>query len=548
MSKFSLFVLTAAIVLGSIGPALASAPSIVIDGSSVPADVPAVVSDGRVLVPLRGVFERLGASVSYDAVSQSASASMGGKLVQVTVGSRAAYVNGRRYDLDVAAREFAGRMMIPLRFVAQSLGASVDYDGPSNTVVIVSGLKPGSFAAMTSGPNEIASLHTGQGPSVEDQRPDSGSIVGSEYPSIYARFDGGTSAVNPASVRVLVDGADVTGSSTISSAYVTYTPTSPLMTGLHSVTITGNTDDGTGFTSGWSFRTDAGTVSDYTSTSFAGGGLGYNYGYGPNGYGGWGGFDWPVHGFGPFGFFPPGFSVFTPGQLFFVSGGAIAVVFVSQFFPAGNGVFTISGFPGTFPLTPWLGNPGMFWGVAQVPFGVTAHNAIIAARFQTPGGRKFIVHSMAPLEILGTRKTLPANIHYAVLPHVVNHPTSLRAAVVFERVMPEHIAVAHPVHTSPQAQHIGWENAPSAPGLHAPVVARGEPVMRGQPVGIHPGFGPPMPPAHPIVHPVIHPVVHAPQTMPIVTPGLARFPMMQWQFQAPSHPVAPPVSTASKQR
>ena len=80
MSKFSLFVLTVAIVLGSIGPALASAPSIVIDGSSVPADVPALVSDGRVLVPLRGVFERLGASVSYDAVSQSASASMGVRL------------------------------------------------------------------------------------------------------------------------------------------------------------------------------------------------------------------------------------------------------------------------------------------------------------------------------------------------------------------------------------------------------------------------------------------------------------------------------------
>ena len=74
-----------------------------------------------------------------------------------------------------------------------------------------------------------------------------------------------------------------------------------MMTGLHSVTITGNTDNGATFTSGWSFRIDAGSVSDYTSTSFTGGALGYNYGSGPFGFGGWGGLGWPVHGFGPFG-------------------------------------------------------------------------------------------------------------------------------------------------------------------------------------------------------------------------------------------------------
>ena len=543
MSRFHPFLLAAAIALGTIGPALASAPSIVIDGSTVPADVPALVSDGRVFVPLRGVFERLGARVSYDAASQTALASLDGKVVQVTVGSTVAHVDGRRYDMDVAAREFAGRVMIPLRFVAQALGANVDYDGPSNTVVIVSGMRPGSFAAMTSGPNEISAARTGHAPSIEDQHPSSGTVVGSEYPSIYARFDGGSSAVDPASVRVMVDGADVTGSSTISSAYVSYTPSSPLLTGLHSVTITGNADDGTTFTSGWSFRIDAGTVSDYTSTSFTGGDLGYNYGYGQYGYGGWGGFGWPVHGFGPFGFSPPGFSLFTPGSLFFVSGGVIGVVFVSQFFPSGNGVFTISGFPGTFPLTPWLGNPGMFWGTAQVPFGVTAHQAIIAARFQTPGGRKFIVHSMAPLEILGTRKSLPPSLHYAVLPRLVNHPTSLHNAVVFERMIPEHVTMLHAVR-SIQPQHIGWENAPSSPAVaHAPIMVRGEPGVHGQPVAIHPVAAPGMPVAHPIVHPVIHPVIHPPQTMPVVAPGMQRFPMMQWQFQAPSHPAIPVTGT-----
>ncbi|MBV8204489.1 MAG: hypothetical protein JO195_05625 [Candidatus Eremiobacteraeota bacterium] len=540
MSAFYRFLLAAALALGTIAPAMAAAPSIVIDGSNVSPDVPALAADGRVLVPLRGVFERLGAHVSYDAATQTASASLDGHFVQVTVGSRTAYVDGKRYDLDVGAREFGGRVMIPLRFVAQSLGVSVDYDGPSNTVVIVSGHKPGSFAAMTSGPAIIVS-HTGQGPSVEDMSPSSGTIVGSEYPSIYARFAGGSSAVDPASVRMVVDGQDVTGSSTISSAYVSYTPTSPMMTGLHSVTITGNSDSGATFTSGWSFRIDAGSVSDYTSTSFAGGG-GYGYGYSPYGYGygGYGGFGWPVHGFGQFGYYPPGFSLFTPGSLFFVSGGIINVVFVSQFFPAGNGVFTISGFPGTYPLTPWLGNPGFFWGTAAVPFGVTAHSAIIAARFETPGGRKFIVHSMAPLEIQGKRHTLPADLRYAVVPRVVNHPTSLRNAVTFERIVSERVAATHPVRLSPaEPHHIAWENAPTtprmlrAPGWSAPK----EPALQpGHPV---------TPVMHPIEHPVIHPVIHPAMTMPFA-PGMQRFPMSQWQFQAPSRPAFAPVATAPK--
>ena len=152
------------------GPARASAPSIVIDGSSLPGDVPALVSGDHVLVPLRGVFERLGAHVDFDAATQTASATLNGMLVQVVIGSRTARVNGSERTLDTPAREVAGRVMIPLRFVAESLGISVDYDTPSDTVVIVSGMRPGNFAAMDSGP-EPAAAAAKTAPSVEDERP-----------------------------------------------------------------------------------------------------------------------------------------------------------------------------------------------------------------------------------------------------------------------------------------------------------------------------------------------------------------------------------------
>jgi len=529
MRPITRLLLSFGLIFAFVAPA-AAAPSIVIDGSRLPADVPALVSGDHVLVPLRGVFERLGARVSYDASSGTAAATLGATIVQVAVGSRTAWVNGERRSLDVEPREVAGRIMIPLRFVAESLGVSVDYDGPSDTVVIVTGLKPGNFAAMTTGPN-VAAVPK-QAPSVEDERPGSGSLVGSQYPSIYARFAGGSSAVDPGSVRITVDGADVTGSSTISSAYVSYTPTTPLQTGQHSVSITGTADDATPFSSSWSFRIDAGTSSDYTVGTY-GGGLGFAGS-------GFDGFGFPRFGFHRFGFFPPGFSVFTPGQLFFVNGDIIEVIFVSQFFPFGNAFFTISGFPGVFTLNPWLGSPGFFWGFARVPFGVTAQNAIIAARFTTPGGQKIIVHSTAPVRIEGERRSLPSEIRYAVLPRLINRPSSPRHVVAFERVIPRTFESLRPVKGGGgiPGMHDGGSHfsLPAPVNLHGqtvhpiPVMEHPLPVVRPAPIVIHPA---------PIgVHPIIHPAPVMPRpAMPVIP--VQRFPMPQWQSITPARPQLP---------
>jgi hypothetical protein len=435
-------VLISALVLTLLGglPMLAAAsadgvPSIVIDGSKLPSDVPALVSGDHVLVPLRGVFEQFGASVSYDESSAVATAALGATTVQVTVGSVQARINGRPATMDVAARELAGRVMIPLRFVAQALGVSVDYDASANTVVIVSGLRPGSFAAYSGGPVYTNVTHTA--PSVESVRPESGTIVGSQYPSIYARFAGGTSAVDPGTVQVLVDGQDVTDQSTVSSAYVSYTPIQALTSGMHSVQILGQSGDGTPFNESWTFRVDAGSATDYTVGSYGGGGGYGGYGAGYPGYG----FGSPAFGFGwpwfhRFGFAPPGFSVFTPGPLFFTSGNFIEVVLISRFFPFGTGFFTISGIPGQCAFAPWLGNPGMFWGAVQVPAGAVMNNAVIEAHFKMPDGRQVAIRSTAPLQIEGQRHSLPADLHYAVLPHLTNQPHTLGQAVVFDRVEP----------------------------------------------------------------------------------------------------------------
>lgn len=107
-----------------------------IDGQPVGFDVPPSAVQGRVLVPLRGIFERLGATVDYDTASQHIVAIRGGKTVELTVGSRQARVNTIPTLLDVPAFTTNGRTMVPLRFISESLGADVQWVAANQTILI----------------------------------------------------------------------------------------------------------------------------------------------------------------------------------------------------------------------------------------------------------------------------------------------------------------------------------------------------------------------------------------------------------------------------
>jgi copper amine oxidase-like protein len=129
------------LVLSLAGPQVGLAQpaiQVYVDGQVVNFDVPATVIDGRVLVPLRGVFERLGATVDYDASTQHIVALRGNQAVELTIGSRQARVNNLPALLDVPAFTIAGRTMVPLRFVSESLGAGVQWVDASRTILITS--------------------------------------------------------------------------------------------------------------------------------------------------------------------------------------------------------------------------------------------------------------------------------------------------------------------------------------------------------------------------------------------------------------------------
>lgn len=94
---------------------------------------------GRVLVPLRGVFESLGATVNYDAPTSTIYATRGATNVRLRLGSTQADVNGETRYLDVPAQSRFGRTFVPLRFVSETLGAQVQWAAAQRTVYITQG-------------------------------------------------------------------------------------------------------------------------------------------------------------------------------------------------------------------------------------------------------------------------------------------------------------------------------------------------------------------------------------------------------------------------
>ena len=116
----------------------AQAPiNVTVDGDLVRfTNQPPVLQFGSVLVPLRGVFEKLGATVAYDGGTKSILAVRGATTVSLRLGSREAVINNVPQNLSVPAQAVNGTTLVPLRFVSEALGAQVKWVSSSRTVIV----------------------------------------------------------------------------------------------------------------------------------------------------------------------------------------------------------------------------------------------------------------------------------------------------------------------------------------------------------------------------------------------------------------------------
>ncbi len=101
--------------------------TVMVDGKFVEFDVPPTIIDGRTLVPVRGIFEALGATVEWDQATKTASSTLGKDSVSLTLGSNIMKKNNEDITLDVPATIIDGRTLVPARAIAEAYGCTVNW-------------------------------------------------------------------------------------------------------------------------------------------------------------------------------------------------------------------------------------------------------------------------------------------------------------------------------------------------------------------------------------------------------------------------------------
>lgn len=99
-------------------------------------NVKPTIENGRTIVPVRAVSEKLGAEVLWDEDTKTVIVKSGNVEIKMVINSAEAYVNGEKVQLDVPARITDDRTVVPLRFVAENLDLNVNWDEASRTVIV----------------------------------------------------------------------------------------------------------------------------------------------------------------------------------------------------------------------------------------------------------------------------------------------------------------------------------------------------------------------------------------------------------------------------
>ena len=209
--------------------------TIAVNGHALATD--AIVRRGRALLPMRATFSALGARVDYEPRGRIVVARSQDHDVVLRIGSTKAYVDAGPVHLDVAPQIVASSTFVPLRFVAQALGARVDYDSARSRVNVT--LAPAFAAAATS--------------QVSAQAPSPSTSVPTAYPNISATI--AAARANQGDIVLTVDGLNVTPLSSFDGATITYLPRTALAPGPHTVNFSGKTTAGALFSSTWTFTT-----------------------------------------------------------------------------------------------------------------------------------------------------------------------------------------------------------------------------------------------------------------------------------------------------
>ncbi len=108
-----------------------------VDGVQVVFDQPPVIIDGRTLVPVRAIFNALGAEVEWIAETRTVVSKKDGSVVEMTIGENVFYVDGVAKVLDVPAQIINDRTLVPVRAISEAYFCDVEWSGAARTVYIL---------------------------------------------------------------------------------------------------------------------------------------------------------------------------------------------------------------------------------------------------------------------------------------------------------------------------------------------------------------------------------------------------------------------------
>lgn len=296
--------LFSALALGT-GPALAqNSVSVTLNGAPLALNPPPQERSGRIFVPLRGVFEQLGASVVYE--NGTITAQGDNHSVSLHIGSTQAEVDGQPQALDVAPFIIGASTYVPLRFVSQALGATVNYDSSNRVVALAEGYQQQQAQQQQQQQAQQLALQQQQQQQqtqqvalqqqqqaqqrqqqaqqqqqqvLDQQRADQlraenqpstltfaavhpgrDEAVSANRPTVEADF--GTIQADPSSIRVTIDGINVTDQASRSPRGVVFSPPSDLQSGPHTVQVAGKDTTGHPFDGRWTFTSGTSAVTN----------------------------------------------------------------------------------------------------------------------------------------------------------------------------------------------------------------------------------------------------------------------------------------------
>ena len=131
------------------GTALAAKSNIavIVNGSPVAFDVAPQIMANRTMVPLRAVFEALGAAVDWDGVTQTVTGRREDTTIRLTIGQPTMTVNETTVALDAPAVIVNDRTLVPLRAISEGFDFAVAWDAATQTVTITPATTPETPAA-----------------------------------------------------------------------------------------------------------------------------------------------------------------------------------------------------------------------------------------------------------------------------------------------------------------------------------------------------------------------------------------------------------------